>query len=348
MNTRDTISLNNVDYGHQFSAEELHYLYQSDPIATFAIDTMVNDAVRNGWVKCEAFGNRESITLAMKGGRLYGDTMVVLYDGNADLTTTFSGRASACDVFSPLCNGDGYHDPNSDQLDEKGKVKQWKISRNGKQFLVDASRCVLFRWKPEANSDRGFTALGAIIDDLWVYRKWMNRFGYRASKLPDTILNVNKQDAWNSDDKTEITNALGDVDHVFTSGNTTVTPIAPPFEPQALNTIVEAAKERIAAGLGVAKADLIGAEGGSKLSTDSNQAMYWMTISEIQVEFEPAVKQVVEAFGLKWEGWNSPQETPLEKSIQMLVVLCGAFEGATDLEIKAILKKQITSNFEVN
>ncbi len=350
INTRSTIKLTDVGYGHSPTPEEYAYLYRADPIVQFAIDTMVEDACRKGHNGKDA--SRVPVEkMARKMARLYGDSIVVLYDTNADLSAKFNGKALGCAVFTPLVGGTGYHDPNVDELDESGIPRFYRIAINGKEVKVDASRCVMYANKPTPNTYRGISCLDAVIDDIWVKRKWMNRFGYRSSKLPDTVIEVNrKSGTWVTADKTVIDDALGDVDHVFTEGEMTMNAVTPPFDAPAIAIIMEGADERIAAGLGVTKNDIKGAEAGQKLGTDANESTYVTTLEDIQEGFVEADKKVEAAFGQLEFDWNSPSDTPDKEKVETFVLLVGALSTIleklpADTEVIQIARDQIVSRY---
>jgi len=330
--------------------EEYAYLYRADPIVQFAIDTMVEDACRKGHDGKD--GSRIPIEkMARKMARLYGDSIVVLYDSNADLSQPFNGKALGCAVFTPLVDNCGYHDPNTSELDEKGVPKVYRVSINNKEVKIDATRCVMYPNKPTPNTCRGISCLDAVIDDIWVKRKWMSRFGYRASKLPDTIVEVNKKGGtWNTADKTVVDDALGDVDHVFTEGEMTMNAVTPPFDAPAIAIIMEGADERIAAGLGVTKSDIKGADTGQKLSVDADESTYVTTLEDIQQAFLEADKKVEAAFGQTEFSWNSPSDTPDSEKVKTFVDLIGCLwtlkeHSPEDKQMIDIAREQIVSRF---
>jgi len=337
INTRTYKSFEEWEPGQSFGADTLLFLYESDGLVQFRIRNMTEDATRNWLVNAEFDETAQEIVKAMMWSQLYGDAIVVLYDEGENNLLEDVKSPVALQAFHPLAGDCGY---TVGKNKENGWPAFFKIRTGGfKSIVVNADRCVIFPYKKTTNSWRGYSAIGPVIDEIIFYRKWVNVFAERASKVAVPSFHANKKDGtWTRDEKENLEDVFGEDEVAATSGEVTFSTIGGALEPNEIEQVCERLLERIAACWGVTKADLKGAEAGQKLSTDANRGAYQMALVDIQRHYTPHVKKVLERMGLEWTGWNTPWEMPIESRINNLIALAATYEQVQDPEIKAIIK----------
>lgn len=365
MSTRSTyINFSTWERGHKFTREELLCLYESDFLVKFAIDGMIDDLSSN-WLKNFKEPNPEApiapkAVNAMKWGDLYGDTIVVLLDAATDdgqitdvslLKNPFSGTAAGLDVFHPLVDNDGYEDPKPVDLDSLGNPKVFRVHIRGVKEIVeiDASRVVVFPGRMTRRSWRGICEFAASIDDIVDYRKWRATYGSRAADVGIPNRHANKADPnaeWTDDEKKGLKSAYGQ-DKVFTTtGTVTITPTASTITPGELDSTATALLNAFADDIGVTLNDVFQKFGGAeKFAPDSNQSTYFIALRSRGKRHELPLTKVLKAFGIKWEGWNSPWEESLQSKVTNMNTLATAYENTNDPEIKAIIKAMYVSQY---
>jgi hypothetical protein len=350
------------------SAEDLMCLLESDAIVAFAIDGMTEDACDN-WLKGFKEPNPEfpiapTIVDCIKHARLFGDSICVKLPATIDENSKLTDLAAfleapepegfkpvGLDWFHPICDGDGYGDPSAEDLDEMGNFKYYHVQiagvTKGKGLTIHASHVILFPGKKTRRKQRGICDFIASLDDIIRFRLWREAYGERAYRVAVPIYHWNKKvGKWETAEKSGITAACGEGKAVVTTGETTVGVISPPLTPDEINSTAIKLLQMIANDLGVFLNDIAELSGGGeKYAPDSNQSTYWKAIASLQKRYEPYITKVLKAFGLKFEGWNSPWEESLQQQIINMNALAQGYNNSSDPEVKAILKAHIVTNY---
>lgn len=365
MNTRSiTKDFSTWTRGTIPTAEHLLSLYESDFIVQFAIDGMTEDATNN-WLKNFKEINADApiapkIITAMKWADLYGDSIAVLLNAATDegqitdkslLSKPFSGKAVGMDVFHPLVDGDGYDDPSPADLDALGNPKVFRVHIKGVQGIVDidASRCVIFKGRSTRRSWRGiYVGIGS-LDDTIDYRKWRAAYGARASKVAVPHAHWNKANPnaeWSATEKTKIDTVEGVDEAVVTTGEVTRETIGGTLTEGELDSTAIGLLNAIAVDLGVQLTDIFQNQSNRQdWAPDNNQSTYVIALISKQKRHEESVKKVLKAFGIKWEGWNSPWEEPLQQQIININGLANTYNTSTDPEIRSIVKSLLVTQY---
>jgi hypothetical protein len=365
MNTRSlTHDFSTWERGHRFTAEELLALYESDEIAKFAIDGMIEDAT-NHWIKNFVEPNPDApiadkIIQAMKWADLYGDSIVVLLDAATEegqitdaslLASLFSGSAAGCDVFHPLVDGDGYEDPSTADLDALGNPKVFRVHVKGvlKPIEIHPSRCVVFSGRKTRRGWRGLCEFAASIDDVVDYRKWRAAYGIRATKIAVPHAHWNKAENgsdWSSAELANLDLVEGEGQYVQTTGKVTREIISGNLTVGELDAEATSLLQAIANDLGVSLNDIFQHQGNAeKFAPDSNQTTYILALMSRQKRHEMPVKKVLTAFGIKFEGWNSPWEEAMQTQITNINGLAKTYNESADPEIKSIVKSMLVTQY---
>jgi len=330
------VDLDDWERGDTFTAEQLLYLYQRDPFVQWRIDDMTEDATRN-WLNNfpdDQQRVKEVILQAMKWSQLYGDAIVIV-------------KKDLLDVFHPLVDGVGYETPTGEDLDEMGYPKRFKIKiGERKEIVVDAEDVVIFPHVKKERTWRGYSAIGAVFDDIIDLRKWRKVYGKRASKVAVPSFHVNRESPWTETEKQTLKDVFGENEVAATHGNVKFETIGGVLQQNEIESVKEALMEALAAGFDVNKTDLKGAEAGQKLSTDANQGAYQMALVDIQKHYTPYVKEVLRRLGIEFGGWNTPWEESEQVKIQNIQVLTAAYLACVDKgaqEIAAIIKDKIVN-----
>jgi hypothetical protein len=371
MNTRSL----SIDYstwarGHQFTAEELMCLYETDFLMKFAIDGMIEDAVRK-WLKDFKEPNEDSpivekLANVMKWGDLFGDAIAVLLqeatdDGQIKDTKLLKNKitgtwgkdliAVGIDVFHPLCDGDGYEDPSSADLDALGNptVFHVHIKNVTGTIDIDASRVVIFKGRGTRRNWRGLCEVAGSIDDLVDYRKWRAAYGKRAGAIANPGYFLDKKDInakWSDTEKTSVDNAFGEDNCALLTGDIQHGTIEPPLAIGEIDSTALALINAVAVDLGVQLNDIFERTGsGQQFAPDSNQATYFIAIAGRQKRHEFPLKRLLKAFKIKWTAWNSAWEESLQSQTTNENALANAYNNSTDPEIRAILKADFVTRY---
>jgi hypothetical protein len=266
------------------------------------------------------------------------------------LEKPLSGKAAGVDVFHPIVDGDGYDDPSTDALDENGHPRYLVchikgVAGNG--FKIDASRIIVFKGKTTRRSWRGEYIGIASLDDVIDYRRWRAAYGMRAGDVAVPAFHLNKESGeWTDAEKTSIENAFGEDKTARTIGKVTMNPISQPLSIGELDSTALGLLNAIANDLGVMVNDIFQRQGNAeKVAPDSNQTAYIQALLSRQKLFTEPITAVLKAFGIEFEGWNSPWEEPFAQQLANIATLANIMNTSMDPETRAIAKSLLVTNY---
>jgi hypothetical protein len=357
MNSNDTIicpgkpDMSTKVFGDAFTADELFYLRMRDPKCKFVIDTLVNDAFRNGMV----FGDEEPHDLEVKElkkgwkwAMQYGWSLVVFLDGTTkDLGKPTETQPLGIQVWHPY-------------VTDVGGVQRWDTDADTglpsffyiKPFTsykstvkVDAKRTLIMTHGDQTNGWQGYTALGALYDPATGLRMWLGTALRRArdySTARYLIQNKTGSGPVDAATKADIAKAFSGVPHAVVNGEWKTDKIGGPVDANEASLVVDQANKDSAVSIGVSQSDMTGSQAGAKLSTDADTATYFMTAKDVQVEAFPYIQAVFSRLGVEVEGFKSASELPAEKKLTTMVSLMDLYTRCAP-ELKEIMAERIES-----
>ena len=304
------------------SLDIAHWIRCRTPVGRFRIDTVVGDAFRYGFNFKEPKAKIPRwvlpvFTNTVKYSETFGHAGIYNPDGtNVEaLPPNFSTSRGGIGLFNE---------------DDKGNPISWDYysSAGTKVDTLDMASLNLFSAIHADRDYRGHSVFEPVCDDIMYLQKWRMASGVRAKEYANAGKILVKEGAFTAADKTEVGKIFPNA-KIFTLGTTNaekvqLLDVGGLLNDSELGLTVDGLKEGIAAGFGVTKSDITGANAGEKLGADFNQSSYFMTLEDIQRNYaEPAYRYFEGLKGLNVQldddfPFKAPREIPLADRVQTL------------------------------
>jgi hypothetical protein len=187
------------------------------------------------------------------------------------------------------------------------------------------------------------------LDDAIDYRKWRATYGVRAGDVAAPTYHLDKPTpgaSWPPAEKRSVDTAFGVNKAALTTGGVTMNPISAPLSVGELDTTSIGLLNAIAKDLGIQLNDIFDNQGNAeKVAPDSNQTAYIQALLDRQKKHTEAMTKVLEAFGLTFEGWNSPWEEPFAQQLGNIQILANIQNSSMDPETRAIAKAMLVTTY---
>jgi len=354
-------------YGDDFTPEDLHYLRLRNDKARFVIDTMTDDAFRNGFI-CKnpdqqpaERGFRPIVKRNEKFARQFGwGLMLHLKEGENNLANKI-GEAQSAEIqsFGPFVAGTGgvtEWDTISLSYKKTGVPEWYKIKPDdaGSDIITaNADRVEIYTNGDETYGWQGYTALGPILDAILSTHMWSAVAMRRARDyaviryLVQKLEGINQGEAViTAGDRDYIQKMMGDNPHAVVDGKWAINTVAPPMDPAETEGALKRAIQGIAIGSGNSVSDMEGSRGPGQ---DKGNGDYETTLRDIQENSFIHAKPTFARLGIEIKGMKSSWEIPALQKYELLSGMVDAFnkspEGLDEV-IAGVIQDIIQEQFE--
>ena len=358
--------------GGRITPEICFYLYCRDGTAAFRGDTMIDDAIRN-WIIVKGNEdivkkNKKELKRLLKWYQIYGWTLQVNYLAGKNVMDQLLPEVKGAEkqafvkveAHHPYVKGQGgVKDWHADT--KTGKISEFHVFANAedeKGEWVKADRCRVWSYGNKCRNWQGMSCYAAGLDDLIGMKTWRAAAAVRAREFSQVVYEIvkevlNGQDAksvdFTDEEISSIDEAYEGTRHSLTVGTHTNV-IAAPLETGQLETLFNQSMSSIAGSYGVAKANIEGASGGQKLSTDFNQTDYACALRDIQEDAKMHLQLALEDLGSELEDFNEPWEIPGIEKYNLFMTMLSAYLKADEFTkgiALTILQNFVEKNFNI-
>lgn len=348
-------------YGDDFTPDMLHYMRYRDDKAGFIMNTMTNDALRNGPVYAtpeDAERGAEFEPLlreASKQVRCFGYTNVLHLDGATKDLTKAIDKSVGIQVFHPYVTDVG--GVTDWQKDTVTGIPHTFLVKPTPEAMVDipVSAKRFDVWKMPDTWWQGYSAFSNSFDDAVGLRLWRSA-GMRRIRDYATVRHVIqflKGDGTTpipQEIKDAFKKAFKNVPHYLSPGEIKIDTVGGPTQPEELGIVTEKGEKGAAVGGSITVADMTGGEAGQKLSVDANQATYAYALKDIQRDLFPYWKKTLGRLGIKITGFKSPAEIPPEKKIEILgklIIMYGMCAPSIKESVGTLIENYFAAEFNI-
>lgn len=339
------------DIGEAPTVDELAFLAESTSFGTFAVETLVDDAL-DSWVNNKDDvddKHKEEVLLALKFARAFGIAIIVLYDEKDALDTPLQEPALEFEAFHPIIDKYGIQDW---ELDDLRRVKSFKIQLDrmqSKTVEVDASRCIVIPGPRKSSDWRGTPVLLPALQDIRDYWYWKRILAQRANTRAKMRYVLNKINGgnWSDTEKTSVDSAFEGVPHATVSG-VDVKAVSGDLTDNEVVQTLNMLRESIAMSLKVSISGLRSSGSAQKPSggDESNNTREIRTLRRIQRWAKPHLVKIFDKMGWEFDRLNPPWEVRMDFVDKAVLALSDAFVTQTDIDIKKLIKGRILSEYK--
>lgn len=355
-------------YGETFTAQALFYLRMRDAKCHFAIDTLVNDAWRNGIEfktpedkkRCESMVDEAGRTpdkvckQCVKYGLQFGFSPALKLKASPEFAATLpAGRTDigiqALHAFVDGAGGIVRFDKDP-QTGYPIRFYVKPFNRTDAEIPIDAKDCIIYSHGDEWNGWQGYTALGPLYDPAVGLRLFQGTALRRARDYSNARQLIVNEDGDSSKAPPQsvldsIRAMMGeDTPHTVVNGHWHVERIEAPLSVEEQKVVLDLAQQDAAISQSIAVTDMTGGAAGNATSTSANASAYFMTAKDVQVEALPFVKKVLRDLGIEIVGFRTAAELQSEAKLNQLRLLYDTYRNAPT-ELRGPIARRLESFF---